>query len=1063
MTSIELPLADATARDRIKTELDRNFFVEAGAGSGKTRALVERMAALIQTGNAQIHEIVAVTFTRKAAAELKERLQLMLETAKRAEGTTEAEKDRLTDALGRFEQCFVGTIHAFCAKLLRERPVEAGLDPAFEEMEEKEDLFCADAAWYEYVESESERNPDFFTWLTEHELTLDELHQAYRSLIIYPDVKPELAEVQRPDLTEAKKAVKAFAENSFKELPRLKPGDRRDSLMEAVEKLSSFLRFGLLDDDGTFISSVRPFDKDVSATYKLWLDKDKERVKLLENRFNNLLDRSIRPSLVKWAEYLHRPAVEFVRGAVGSYADWRKRRSLVNFHDLLLMTAELLREKQEVRRWFQRRVKRLLVDEFQDTDPVQAEIMFLLTAGGEDKDWRAHPAEPGALFVVGDPKQSIYRFRRADISVYDEVRDLFAPDEILTLNTNFRSLDPIVTFVNEVFTGPFGGQERDYQAPYISMESHRTVNEDKACVYKNRVPVSKGNNVNEVAGNDAQMIASWIDGALHGELTIERSKDEIAMGMDSRPRYDDFLILTRTRKRLRLYAQALEQRGIPCDISGGGKFSKAQEVQEILKVLKAVANPSDPVALIVALRGDYFGLSDDALYHYKRGGGAFTIIGKEEDDDAKGESPVEKALARLAEYRHLSFKLSPAAAIDRIVESLGAVPMAASQTMGSTRAGNIFKAQDIIRQLPELRGGFADTVSSFAQHLEAISAEESDLSPGATQAVRVMNVHKAKGLEAPVVFLADPLGPPKKRPPRTHISRRKGEDAKGYFVLRRSWGEHHEKDIAIPPRWAEMQVEETNFLEAEKLRLEYVAATRAKNMLVVSTYEEGKAARAWESLDKLKTALPSIEMKFDTPSSKKKSGDITPMKLTGGVEEAGKRIAGLKEPTYDVITVTESAKQDLVLTGGVKGGQGWGRLIHEAIELCGQGRREGLEAIAKKKLANEGRPPEELSELLACVDSLMASELWKRAEAARERYFELPFSLVDNQKNVINGTIDLIFKEDDGWVVVDFKTDDYEADPKRKEAYERQIEAYAEYWAEITGEKVKETMLWPVG
>lgn len=1049
--------SDQKARDRIASEFDKSFFVEAGAGSGKTHSLVDRMAGLIRYGHAGIENIAAVTFTRKATAELRERFQIDLEKIAQGKSIPEEEKISVAKALANFEQLSISTIHSFCARLLRERPVEAGIDPGFEEIEEADDAIFADIVWAEYVEKQGFKNNKVIGWMQVNGISVQSLKDIYQKLVQYQDVEVFTGSVKRPDLTEVKKEVKDFILNLKNAIPATEPAAGWDDLQKIVRRSLKLFSMGYLDDDRLFIDLMRAISKKAKVTQNRW--PDKQKAKDYSEDFEKFQENTVEPAIRQWREYLHKPLIEFALGGVAYYEEWRKGRSVLNFQDLLLRTAGLLRKNREVRAYFKGRIKYLLVDEFQDTDPIQAEIVMLLTGADNDEDdWRKVRPRSGSLFLVGDPKQSIFRFRRADIDIYNQVKGIFnkGAGEVVELTSNFRSLDPIRDMTNEVFSGIFPKTDTKHQAKFALLDTVRGKS-DKYMngVFVNAISKVPNNNANVIATFDAQIVANWIYQSINGGLKLERKSSEEAD--DAKP--GDFMIIAKGKARLAIYAKALEVLGVPYELTGGENFNSSEELYEIYKVLKAAADPKDPVAVVAALRGLFIGASDNDLYEFARNGGRFSYFVEPD----KGPEIIKAAFKRLREYNKIAEHYSPVTAIEMIVEDLGSIPLAMSEEMGSSRAGNILKAIELLRgEKPNSTGSFIELVEYIQDIREMSKIEEMSLFPATAKAVRIMNLHKAKGLEAPVVILADP-GPPKHREflQERHIAR-SGTKSVGYFSISRPTSEFSSELIASPVNWDEHANEEKLYEDAERQRLDYVAVTRAKNILVVSTYPHSDAARPWQLFDVYLSRMPSLPaVKINTPKEK----EIFKLARTEWTAEKEKIAAGIRNMTagsYSTISVSGMVERADAFVGEAKGrGADWGTVVHRALELCARGKRNKFDVMGPRLLEDHGLPAKDLENLLKVVDTAMKHEIWQRMEKADEKYFEVPFSGIEKDA-VVRGVIDMIFKEQDGWVIIDYKTDDFEKNSKREEAYERQLGMYGKFWEEIAGEKVKERKLFLV-
>ncbi|HWZ86716.1 MAG TPA: UvrD-helicase domain-containing protein [Thermoanaerobaculia bacterium] len=1027
------PLADRAARDAIAGDLDATILVEAAAGTGKTESLVARMVALVRTGRATIDRLCAVTFTIKAAAELSQRFQTRLEQA--ARGAAWEERPRLEAALDRLDAAFVGTIHAFCARLLRERPVEAGVDPGFSEMDQPEDAVARDEAWDRYTERLFSEDSPFLPRLSALGVKLDELRQTFDALSENEDVPPAIEdEPPPPDFSATRGAVATFLDRAAAELPAEAPADGWTEYQSAVRRA---LRLHALLDEVSPAGFIRVVEVLERAEGQA---KDAGR---LRGDFEALVRDHLGPALVAWREYLHPILMSIVAPAVRDYAAWRRRNGRLNFQDLLLYARDLLREHPDVRRAFQARFLPILVDEFQDTDPIQAEILLYLT--GTDTaglDWRALTPLPGSLFVVGDPKQSIYRFRRADVETYALVRERIASSgRILALTTNFRATGRLCDWVNRVFRAEFPPQATREQAAFAAFEPYRDPGGPPVYRLETRTTTSASDPVIE---QDSRRIARAIEADVRGGAR----------------RPADFLVLFRTRRHMAAYARELEALGLPYELAGGGAFQDSEELAALLTVLAAISDPDDPVPLVATLRGPLFGVDDEALYRHHAVGGRFAFRGALPEN---ADPRLARAFALLTEGEALADRLPPGAAISRICESLGWIAAGAARELGDSRAGNLLKALAAARTLSGEGLDFKAVVRELTGMAEAGYIEEMSVEPGRRDAVRLLTVHGAKGLEAPVVFLADPRAD-KPKAPKSWIDR-SGESARGYWRIVRETEEFRVIEIARPAGWDAMAEIEARFEEAERKRTLYVAATRAREMLVVSTWRQGKGKPkgAWSALDAYITEdLPEPA----PPPAAEPAPPLRdlPAELAAFQARRAARQQVSERPTAAVSSVTAVAHAgpapDWERTGR---GMSWGRVVHRLLEALMRDGGIDVGAYAANLLAEEDRPPGDVEELVRTVDGVRSSDLWKRAAGARRRLVEVPFALLVPRgelglpeggpaETLLQGAIDLVFEDADGWVLVDYKSDTVGANLDSLVAYYTpQVAAYRRYWERLTG------------
>ncbi|MEP6961544.1 MAG: UvrD-helicase domain-containing protein, partial [Acidobacteriota bacterium] len=466
-------VSDEAARERIRHSLDESLIVEASAGTGKTTELVRRIVAVLEQGKATIGEIAAVTFTNKAAGELKLRLREALDKARYESATG---RPQLEEALEHLEEASIGTIHSFCAQILRERPVEAQVDPAFEELSEQEANRLYQRSFRAWLEKRlNQTSPGLkraFARLAARDSwdngpPLEQLQYAGRKLVEWRDYPaPWRREpfARDEEIRTLLRKAREIADASSR------PRRVTDNLYKGLQPA----RLLIQSIDRPEVADAAP-DYDVLEAQILKLARDLRRdTKKGSGEYGGGVTREdlaqSRDDLMVWIEDFRRRADadlaaclrDEMSGIVDEYNDRKRRQGKLDFVDLLIYARDLVRDQPVVREYLQRRFKRLFVDEFQDTDPLQVEIIRLLAAD----------SEPGKLFLVGDPKQSIYKFRRADIDLYKTVCDELMAQGVglVRLTKSFRSLPNIQDFVNAAFESEMTG---DGHASYSALEKHR--------------------------------------------------------------------------------------------------------------------------------------------------------------------------------------------------------------------------------------------------------------------------------------------------------------------------------------------------------------------------------------------------------------------------------------------------------------------------------------------------------------------------------------------------------------------------------------------------------------
>ncbi len=1046
---------DDAARRRALERLDITMLVEAAAGTGKTTLLVERMTNLVSEGRCLPGALAAVTFTRKAAAEMRERFARRLrERMDRA--TDDGRRARLAAALEQVGEVFIGTIHSFCARLLRERCVEAGVDAAFTPIEQEDDWALRRRAWREWVARLHGRDDPLLDELLELGLEITQLEEPFTTAFAdYPDVdawpEPEIEAMPADAVAEAREALHSYAEHMAgrgSELSR----DAGCRLMDLFLSIPRRLRF-LADADADLLELLAecPVLERGKVKVTKWPGGKDDATGELD-RWNAFVAGHVEPLVTAWRALRYRAVLRCFRAARKHYDALRAEANVLNFQDLLMRTAEMLASGgPALRDYFRRRYSHLLVDEFQDTDPIQAKVMLLLTADdAEQDDWREGRPVPGSLFVVGDPKQSIYRFRRADIVTYNEVRRIIAScGELEVLSANFRSTPPLIDWVNRRMADRFPPEATPEAPAYVALEPGRAAYPEAPKPAAAALPALSGR-AEEVAAADAERIAQLIQGALAEGRTPS-----------------DFLVLTWQTKRLGLYAAALQARGIPHEVTGGTRLNELPEIRVLHDVLVALAEPDNPLPLVSLLRGEACGVSDQVLYDFRRAGGSFHY--RSQTPEGAAFAPIAETYARLVRYAGLLGRLPRPAAIESIVDDLGLYASAALRPGANMALGALAKTVELLRD-PARGASLAEAVERLGQIVSPEGREQRHdavpARPLGPDAVRVMNLHKAKGLQAPAVFLADPhcwRG----APVTLHVDRSSGRSVGRMAVYAPTPGRGPDELLACPPDWSAVADCERAFLDAEQDRLLYVALTRAGRELYVSD-RDGRGAKSnpWvEVIPEHEIAPPESPPASESAES---PDPLSPRTVEAAMDSAEARRGHALRPTY----ATARAKEVSVTPapGGAPAGEHaaeWGAAVHLLLEAALTDEDADLRALARTVLREQDLPPERAHEAVELVRRVRRCDLWRRARAAERTLVEVPLQHLlpaegDRPETLVRGVVDLVFREPSGWVVADYKTGGVTPDEldALSAHYAGQIRTYAEAWEALTGEPVVEAGLY---
>ena len=515
-----------------------------------------------------------------------------------------------------------------------------------------------------------------------------------------------------------------------------------------------------------------------------------------------------------------------------AYEDLKKRSGKLDFVDLLIRTRDMIRDHDEVRADFQERFTHIFVDEFQDTDPLQAEILLLLAASDRaTRSWRDVAPVPGKLFIVGDPKQSIYRFRRADVGTYLQVKELLSQRgcRCLTLRTSFRGVPSIQNAVNAAFAPLMTGDKASVQASYVSLFPYREDPVDQPALVALPVPEPYGKKrvaANSIEKSLPDAIGAFVDWLVNesnwtiteAEQPTERTRISARQICLLFKNFQDWgSDLTRP------YVQALEARGIPHLLVGGKSFHVREEVEGLRIALAAVEWPDDELSVFATLRGTFFAIADNALLLYRHRYGRCHPFRLPKGVVSEEMLPIVEAL-KVLQSLHKKRNYRPIAdTITTLLQSTRAHAAFALRPSGEQVLANVLHLSELAREYDASGGiSFRGFVDQLQRHADQSDDPEAPILEEGSEGVRLMTVHKAKGLEFPVVILADMTT----KPTWSRASRFIDAD-KGLCAVRISgWS---------PLELTAHEQEELGREKAEAVRLAYVAVTRARDLLVVPT------------------------------------------------------------------------------------------------------------------------------------------------------------------------------------------------------------------------------------
>ena len=1139
-----------TPVQRMALDSQRNIAVTASAGAGKTATLVERYIELLrQHPEIGVRQVLAITFTQKAAAEMRERIARRLADAL-AEELPELERQRLRQIREDLPAARISTIHAFCAALLREYPMEADVDPAFAVLEGLDAAQLRQQAVRQTLESLArtrDSDPDkealrrtLAEWPRRYleqvlEYLLEKKHHARMWCRRYAEQSPDqiLSDWREMQQTTSAPACRALLDDiqftdMLAELAALEPlTDESDSAVERLNPLRDFMRR---------LSQAPPLDEAIATLPRLaeglltngnplsgsrlgkksnWEEADLARIRELVPALGrclaphaDLLSLELSAADERAAAVLPALSRVFLR-ADARYENSKGNGSMLDMDDLLEKTHLLIAADADIRRRLAQHYRFALIDEFQDTDPLQWEIIrSLASLDGQmagDK-----------LFIVGDPKQSIYSFRAADVTVFARVRDAIAEanaaheresrpfcddGEILdasptqrlgslVMGENFRTLAQPVAFVNALF--PKFMQEipdEPFQVGYDPLVGCRSADVSEGSVELLLLPPGDSRDSTEAARCEAKLVARRLSHLLAGNDLQVADQDGLRP-----PVPGDIALLLRRRRNLSAYEDALRACGIPFQVAGGRGFYQRQEIYDLANILRVLCNPGDGIALMGALRSPYFGLSDNALYALTAPQGGRLAKNLADADQRQRLAPAdqeaaEDAVARLQHWGALRDRVPLVELLHTILEDTGAWGFLCYGERGEQAVANVHKLLDLAR---EFRGPLAD----FVVRLDLLTNEEQQEGEAVldVDALHILTVHAAKGLEFPIVVVPDLAA-------RFNFQNSTPAliDAEKGIGLRALDPEQDYKRTSSFVRTL-INRNASRRQRAEEKRLLYVACTRARDHLLLGgtltdkhfttdldaaadclgwicgslELTEADLARGSKAVVGVPSPLPihTDPNAFPVPETTAHQAEPAFHSLDAAPTQTTEPALDLLSPLDDPQGRPEFAASELVLfatdpaahhrqyTLGLppwplgqvdaprRRAMLFGQLAHAGIEALSNSPDADPVALAADLITATTLPvasyrdpfERELTDLLhRCRQSPLAAHWFTNAEARTEVRFT--FSL---ECGLVHGVVDYIGRGADGlWELVDYKTGHRANTEKAVQYYRLQLEIYA--------------------
>lgn len=1066
MTPTPQSAVDQAARDAIRDNNDRTLFVEAGAGTGKTTALVARVVEMVALGRLpQMASLAAITFTENAAAELRNRIREALELAARG-----AFRDRSYDAtqgarcataLGQLDDASITTLHGFAARILSEVPLEAGLPPGFAVSDAITSELNAARAWRRFIDdlvADPTVTPHVLAGLT-LELNLDRLRETSAVFAANWDrlVSRPFSDRPLPAIDPAlilKPLRRAASAAAGGPIGDALTSHLSTSVQPAVEELTS------LADPLDLLDAIFRLDLKTSCgTASAWTAVGMSKSEVIENL------KEAKDARGELIAAVGASVTETLCARLQEYtlteAHRRRHEGRLDFHDLLVLTRNLLRADADVRQRLHERFRAILVDEFQDTDPLQVEICCLIAGdcvGEPPTEWSAIDIPAGRLFFVGDPKQSIYRFRRADVEIFTQVGAQHQSGHI-RLKVNFRAVPGLIEAVNAVFTDLIGSVD-DGQVSYTDLLTSREAGQGAPPVTLLGGPDDLG-----AAGlreHEAQHIAAAITRIKRERWQVSRDTNDHRSADAS---YADVAILLPTRTSLPAIEHALQAVDVPYRVESRSLVWATDAVRDVVTLLQAVSNPADEVATVAALRHHGLACSDVDLLTWASAGGRWNYLSPQLPESLPASHPVAAGMAALKHWHDLRWWLPINHLVDRIVRELRLRELATELRRPRDHWRRLRFLVDQARAFSDAGGSglsdfvawAVDQIESEADVLETVVPEPDD------DAVRILTVHGSKGLEFPVTIVAG-LG----------VAPRSGAD-----VL---WGGNAPQvrlraAVLETRQYAAQQAAEKALDQAEATRLLYVAMTRAKDYLLLGCYHKptksgsgSHAQQLWRllaasPLATVEPAPPTVEAAeaavnqpievadraMVTSARKTLLANIASRVATSATSlvaesENSSARQGQEAPRIDPASVHSDESTVVRSRGPSRSGAAVGTAVHQVLEQVSFTAPSDEEIRHLAEAACEQQAiPTLVSDVAARVRHAVTAQIVGDA-GSTGRYWREVYVISRDAERYVEGYIDLLIETAGELVVVDYKTDRANTDGERAakvEHYRPQLRAYA--------------------
>ena len=1085
---------DTESRNRIVSDINTNFFVEAGAGSGKTTMLVNRMVAMVEQG-IDIKKISAITFTKAAAGEFYERFQkILIERsdpnyvwvdkghAGQLPKPDDVTRERCAKALQNIDLCFMGTIDSFCNMILSEHPSEAGIlsDSTLvtkvdvrvilrqiyvkicqgeydKELMDLAKIFRSvnnydDEAFCHGMEVLMDKRNAHFNFVSDRILKIDEEYAEYRKDLI----KVTKCLMEHPELAYDGNKPSAASWEVIGDVYlalRRKWSTNFPSVIWALKKLK---------DICVISKALEIYPYELGSYFE-----GKKTIKCNIGNEGELFSK------IQTLQY--DLSMSFLDKCIPVIEKYMHDSGYLTYFDYLFYLRNMLKKDAEsggkLIRYIYDRHSYFLIDEFQDTNPMQAEVFFYLSSENPVGKWQDCRPRDGSLFIVGDPKQSIYRFRNADVTSFLNVKKLFVKHggEILELSRNFRSKKCLCEYFNKTFTELLP-EETINQSKFEEIPIPEDAPDEFRGVYHYFLSPKDDERTK------ACTIADIIRSLVHNEKYKIRGKE------DKEPRqirYSDFMIITYSKGTLPGIISFFDLLHLPTKVEGEVLFAENEALKELYRIYACLADPDDQIALYGALTGKVIGLTREEILAFKDKGGELSL-GDTFDKNSTKSKKVLKVAEKLEELKSVvpaSQNMSPAALLSFVMDQFRIFAIANTKNLEI-----IYYTLELLRNAE--KSGIVVTLKDGKEYLKELLSGDSEIERCLSlndkeDCIHIANLHKVKGLEAPFVILDYTQIGGMTQSIRIDY----GEDSTEAYLFALLKDNREEGSYFSTEQFPEEKEKEKESLNAEEVRKIYVAATRARNALIVCDIGGRNRWKTLhpESLTDIYSVLKATDIRtyelgenvdpnalydqaesssvFKNRETEKASYDIqNPSRLS-----IASKVSGDSDDT-EIPGSEDSAESEKNPVAALTG-----TMVHKLMEIFVSSRAKGDMLCVVDEIINEHitwrlKPYEDkirqalidvaktISEGGYAQNNGLPQDILNTLLSAEEVYCEVPFCYKepDSEQTIIwNGVMDVVYCAGGKWHIVDYKTNADGSDLDTK--YQKQLTAYVKAFKETTG------------